>query len=472
MAACVSKGSDTPLIDILKATGQKQTAVEGFFDQLCTRESTGKGESMDEKIQEAIGLLRHKIISPVLMETGRAQMEYFRKASAMEFDVPGFGLRRFRPTTMKSWLCKYKKNGFTGLLPKKRRDAGHYRKLPEKMKEQILGLRTNHLSLSVVGFYEQCLSKEILGHPPICQATLRRYLKGENLFSKKEEPTARKRFEMSRFGELWTADFMHGPHVYAHGESKRKRKAILMAIIDDHSRMIVGAEFGFFENTILLEKVFKDAILTYGLCHRIYVDNGASFSSDYLRRVCAHLDIGLVHSKPYDSPSRGKIERFFRTVRERFLALIHPNTEITLTDLNERFLGWLRNDYHHKHHTGIDTRPIDRYQASLAELPLKRIDGETLDEFFMESIERTVNRDCTVSYNAIIYEVPPAYVGKRVELRFVQDNPNEVYLYEDKKRIQKLLPVDTKENARVYRPSDRDPHVPFHVIKNNKVNHD
>ena len=92
-----------------------------------------------------------------------------------------------------------------------------------------------------------------------------------------------------------------------------------------NSRVITGGEFGFQENTLLLEKVFKAAILQYGVIARLYVDNGASFSSEYLSRVCASLGIGLVHSKPYDSPSRGKIERFFRTVREMFLSQFHPN---------------------------------------------------------------------------------------------------------------------------------------------------
>ena len=427
---------------------------------------------MDDKIQEAIGLLRHQIISPVLMETGRAQMAYFRKASEMEFELPGVGMKRFRPSTMKSWLRRYKLMGFTGLTPKRRSDSGGYRKLVDETKVRVRELRADFLTLSVVGFYEQCLSKDILGDPPICMATLRRFLKRENLFSKDEELTARKRFEMSRFGELWTGDFMHGPQVYSHTDSKRKQKAILMAIIDDHSRVIVGGEFGFLENTLLLEKVFKEALLTYGLCDRIYVDNGASFSSEYLKRVCAHLGIGLIHSKPYDSPSRGKIERFFRTVRERFLTLFHTGAEMRLKDLNDRFSSWLRTDYHHKHHTGISTRPIDRYQTSIASYPLKRIDEETLDEFFMGSVERTVGRDCTVSYNAVIYEVPASYVGKRVELRFVQDKPHEVYLYDDRKRIQRVLPVDSKENGRTYRPSSRDPHIPFHSMTENEVPRD
>ena len=421
---------------------------------------------MDSKIAELVGLLRHQIISPVLMETGRSQMNYFREAAAREWDVPGRGPRRYGAMTMKGWLNGYKKNGFPALLPKVRGDEGGFRRISEEHKAALRTLRKEYLSMSVLRFYERALEKNALGTPPICMATLRRFLKVENLYAAKDKTQARKRFEMSRFGELWTGDFMHGPHVQ---DGKRRKKAILMAIIDDHSRLIVGGAFGFQENTSLLERVFKEAILSHGLPDRLYVDNGPSFSSAYLARVCAHLKIGLVHSKPYDSPSRGKIERFFRTVREGFLSGIHPNAEITLTELNERFSSWLRAEYHHRHHAGIEMRPVDRLQSSIALYPLRRIDEESLSEFFLASVERTVTNDCTVSYLGTSYETPPSYVGRRVELRYLQERPNEIFLYEEGVRIQRLHQVDTKANGRTYRPSPRDPHVPFQDLMQNEV---
>lgn len=416
---------------------------------------------MDSKIANSVGLLRHQIISPVLMETGRNQMNYFREAASREWDVPGRGPRRFGAMTMKGWLNRYKKNGFDALVPKIREDIGGFRRVPDERKESIRALRKDHLFMSVVQFYQCAVKADVLGSPPICMATLRRFLKIENLFAAPDSPTARKRFEMSRFGELWTGDFMHGPQVLPEVNSKRLKKAILMAIIDDHSRMIVSGIFGFQENTLLLENSFKEAILTYGLPDRLYVDNGPSFSSEYLRNVCAHLKIGLVHSKPYDSPSRGKIERFFRTVRNQFLTTIHPNAEITLVELNEHFSIWLRTEYHHRSHSGIQMRPMDRLQTSSALYPLKRVDEETLSEFFMASVERTVTNDCIVSFQSIHYETPPSYVGRRVELKYLQDQPTEIYLYDAGVRIQKLHPVDTKANGQTYRPGPRDPHVPF-----------
>lgn len=419
---------------------------------------------MDPKIANAVGLLRHQIISPVLMDRGAAQLAHFRKLAARDFEVPGKGPRRFTATTMKGWLYRYRKYGFTGLVPKTRKDSGAFRKITPDMKRLLTELRNEHLQSSCVKVYDRALAQGLLGEPPVCMETFRNFLKREGLYQKRET-VPRKRFEMNYFGELWTCDFMHGPMVTSEPGSKRKRKAILLAIIDDHSRLIVGYQFGFFENTRLIEQVFKDAILSHGLPDRLYCDNGPSFSSQYLDRVCAHLGIGLVHSKPYDSPSRGKIERFFRTVRSSFLDDVQEDAQPAwdLKRLNEAFSNWIRA-YHHGHHHGIQARPIDRYQISVREYPKKRVSEERLDEFFLASCERLVGKDCTVSMNTIVYEVPAQYIGKRVELKFSQENPTEIFLYDNGVRITRVRPVDSRHNGKTYSPTPRISDVALHGL--------
>lgn len=350
-----------------------------------------------------------------------------------------------------------------GLVPKTRCDAGGFRLLSSVSRDQIKALRLDNLDRSCVKFYDLCLKNRILGDPPVGIETVRRFLKSEDLY-KKREPIPRKRFEMNYFGELWTCDFMHGPYVLEQPGGKRRKKAILMAIIDDHSRVIVGGRFGLLENTKLVEQVFKDACLTFGLPDRLYCDNGAAFSSKYLSKVCAYLNIGLVHSKPYDSPSRGKIERFFRTVRESFLIDVKEDSAWDIKQLNDAFDKWLRDQYHHAHHHGINGRPIDRYQISVRDYPRKRIAEEGLDEFFLVTVERTVAKDCTVSLYATDYEVPPQFIGRRVELRFSQDHPSEVFLYDKGIRIQKIQPVDSRLNGKTYRPTSRISDVALHEI--------
>jgi hypothetical protein len=174
--------------------------------------------------------------------------------------------------------------------------------------------------------------------------------------------------------------------------------------------------------------------------------------SDYLRVVCAHLNIALVHSKPYDSPSRGKIERFWRTVRDGFLSSFKGTS---LKELNEAFDIWLRDEYHLRTHSGIDCRPIDRYQLSLSEYPRVRANEEVLEELFLAKIERKVNKDATISFKNLIYELPPQFIGKKVDLRYNQNNPRELFLYEKDKRVSSIKVVDSRANGKTYKPRSR-----------------
>jgi putative transposase len=417
---------------------------------------------MDKKIREAIALLRHQIISPVLMESEREQNKYFRKLEKKNFEVPGVGLRGFKVSTMKGWLRLYKEQGFAGLVPKVRTDRGTNRKLSEFEVGRILRQYQEWPQLRVSQFHKHCRKENLLGQPPICEQSLRNLLKAEG-FSTKRTPKPRRRFEMDYFGQMWVGDFMHGPTVLRDGDLGKRRKAILFAFMDDHSRLITAAEFNFQENTLVLEKVFKEAVLRFGLPEKIYVDNGPSFSSRYLAVACAHLGVALVHSKPYDSASRGKIERFWRTVRDTFLAHLRPDG-LTLADLNRHFQVWLREKYHHQLHRGIGCRPVDRYRISIKNRPLKYVDESRLEEFFLFTLLRHVNKDSTISLNGIIYEVPSHLIGQRIEVRHPQDRPREVYLYEQDLRVMKLKPVDARANAKTYRPSPRDSVIPFQNI--------
>lgn len=415
---------------------------------------------MNEDIRNKVGLLRHQIISPVLMDTRREQMKYFREVAKQEFDVPGVGNKFFAPETMKGWLKAYRNHGFIGLLPKVRRDLGRQRTISGELGRKITELRVELLDLNVAKFYRRCISANLLGEPPICEQTLRSYLKAHGLFDEGTPPKGRKRYEMDRFGELWVGDFMHGPELQA---GPRKRKAILLAIIDDYSRVIVGYRWSFEETTLPIEHVFKEALLKYGKPDKLYVDNGPSFSSHYLRLVCAHLVIGLIHSKPYDSPSRGKIERFWRTVREGFLSDFKGKT---LGEINAAFEIWLRDEYHLAKHSGISCRPLDRYRLSLSEYPRARVNEEVLEEFFLVKVTRKVNKDATISFKSLIYEVPVQYIGKCIELRYRQDNARELFLYEKDQRVLAIKVVDARANGKAYKPRSRSNVITYQTNEN------
>jgi len=412
---------------------------------------------MEKEIREKIALKRYQIISPVLAEPARAQNAYFRKQAECEHDFPRYGLKKVSVSTMKAWLRKYRTQGFQALKPKDRSDGGRPRRLNDQALKAIEIKCKAYPYWTVQKLYENLRDQSLLGDPPIHYNTLLRIVKDREWLPVQSRKDVRKAFEVDNINDLWVSDFMHGPKVRFHNRSV---KAILCAIIDDHSRMVVGHAFNASETISSLTLVLKEAFLSYGIPKRLYVDNGPSFSSQLLTRSCALAGISLIHSKPYDSPSRGKVERFFRTVRERFLSGVQEG--ITLHELNEAFWLWIQEDYHHKLHTGIGERPIDRYNASIVRVPIRRLSKAELDEIFLIRYERVVNNDATISFKGSLYEVPSAYIRQKIEIRHPVDDPDELYLYDNGVRVGRIKLLDKKENARTFRPQQVSTNISFH----------
>ncbi len=404
---------------------------------------------MDNETREQIALIRYKLISPVLAEPGRVQNEYFRTQAANRYEFPRYGNRKVKVSTLKSWLKAYRKNGFDGLKPKTRSDKGRPRKAGPQLMDAIRVQCKAYPYITVKLLYERLSEQGLIGNPSIHYNTLLRIVKEEQLlkFGGKRRDV-RTSFETDHVNCLWMCDFMHGPQVTL---NRKTYKAILCAIIDDHSRMIVGHAFAPTETVLSLTLVLKDAFQTFGFPERLYVDNGASFSSDFLAKSCALSGISLIHSKPYDSPSRGKIERYFRTVRDRFLSTITEKP--TLEELNALFSSWLHDDYHHKLHTGINERPIDRYHRSCNHTNITRPTKAELDEIFLVRHERVVNNDATISFKGNIYEVPTAYIRQRVDIRHPVDAEQELYLYDKDIRVGHIKFVDKRQNSRTFKPN-------------------
>jgi len=411
---------------------------------------------MNTEAMMQVALFRFRCISPVLAEPGRVQNEYFRMLAAQEHDVPHYGRRKYAVSTFKGWLKFYLADGFDALMPSTRSDEGASRRVPPEVVELIRHRWELSEHLTVRLLYDQLLAEGKLGEPPACYNTLVRVLHREKLLPRPTRTDTRKRFETAEFGELWLCDFMHGPQALV---DRSSRKAILCAIIADHTRLIVGYSFHVHETISALTSVLKGAIQAYGIPKRFYVDNGPAFSCDLLARACAHAGISLIHSRPYDAPSRGKIERWFRTVRESFLP--HIVGTLTLDELNQAFHAWLTDQYHHQVHSGIDQRPVDRYNASTGRIHLRRVSAQELDNFFLVRHERIVNHDATVSFKGKIYEVPAAYIRQRIEIRHPVDAPDDLALFDNGVQMCKLKLVNARENARTFCPKTEPTTVSF-----------
>ncbi len=216
---------------------------------------------MDNETREQIALVRYKLISPVLAEPGRVQNEYFRTQAAERHAFPRYGNRQVKVSTLKSWLKAYRKNGFDGLKPKVRKDKGRPRKADPQVMDAIRVTCRAYPHITVKRLHEKLMQEHLTDTSFIHYNTLLRIVKEEKLlrFGNKRRD-ARTAFETDHVNSLWMCDFMHGPPVTL---NRKTYKAILCAIIDDHSRMIVGHAFAPSETVLSLTLVLNDATISF-----------------------------------------------------------------------------------------------------------------------------------------------------------------------------------------------------------------
>jgi len=400
---------------------------------------------MTERKRHDIALFRYGVIAPVLSENVDVQIEYFRKTAEKELPVPHWGKKKYDAYTFKKWLKQYRHGGFDALIPKERNDKGQSRKIDHHLKEAITKTLASYPYLSGAALHRLLIAEGAIGLGGLNEGTLRKFIRDHQL-RETITPTPRKKFEKKHINELWTADCMHGPYIKLKGYP-RKHKVFLIAAIDDHSRMICARGWSTQENAMALEKVLKEGISRFGLPKALYCDNGSIFSSHHLQLACARLGTALIHSKPYDSPSRGKIERFFRTVRDKFLKLLDLNEINDLQLLNQRFETWLAKEYHHHFHSGIGQTPVERFFTDAKNTSVTYVSPQELDTAFQVTIYRTVKNDATISQNRILYQCPPELVGKKIQIRYTFDKPTQLMVYQDEQPLAALTPCKPNENA-------------------------
>jgi len=238
---------------------------------------------------------------------------------------------------------------------------------------------------------------------------------------------------------------MHGPAVAVEGKN---RKTYLIAFIDDMSRLICHAQFYLSENLNSYLDALRQALLTRGLPRKLYVDNGPAFRSFHLHQITASLGIALIHAKPYQPQGKGKIERFFRTVRSDLLSSVRAQS---LTDLNRALDCWLRDLYHNREHRSTGQTPLARYGAHCE---CVRAAPKDLPDHFRQQARRRVAKDRTVALAGRLLEAPIALIGKQISLFYHAHDPAHIEARYQGKSYGMLTVVDLNVNCQVKREKD------------------
>jgi transposase InsO family protein len=350
----------------------------------------------------------------------------------------------YSPETLRKWFYRYRNGGLTALNDSPRKDTGTHGSVPKSIADRLFELRAEHPRWTLSRMLEQLVREKLWDKKSPARSTFYRFAQTVNL---KRDPhlTAHvfaQPFEYTFFGQLWMADFLHGPKIREKG---KKRKTYLHAIIDDATRYVVHAGFFTSESTEVMMTELMASVRTHGKPLRFYTDNGACYASKHLKFACANLGIHLIHTPPGKPRGRGKVERFFRSVRDQFL----DGEKVpghTLDGLNKAFREWVAS-YHKRIHRSLGVSPLQKrlsHQSACIPIP------ETVE---IEPLFR-MKRRCKVYLNNTIrlkrrtYEVVNAIPGQRVDVWFMPWDLDTVWYGPDMRSAKIVDPISNAYRRR------------------------
>jgi putative transposase len=406
----------------------------------------GVAVNNDKKMEIAVfkfGIIS-EFVTGVRLEYGEKEKLIQEKISK-SYTIPNSTSTRIAKSTIKKWILDYKNAGnkLEGLMPSFRKDQGNFRSLDESLQLAIKAIKEERPELTGVALVNELRHRKYIGATEkINLSVIYNFLKKHEL-KKPRILKDRRSFEANFPNEMWQSDVLHGPMLnYKH---EKRKKSYLIAILDDNSRLIPHAQFYYSEKLSDFKQCLKSAIEKRGLPQKIYIDNGSCYKALNLEQVTASLGVGIAHTPPYTPQGRGKIERWFRYVRENFLPTCPKN--ITLDGINERLDDWIEN-YHNKIHNTTKQTPLEKYQKNMK---CVRPAPRELMNYFRFIEFRRVKKDRTFQLNGTIFEGPLELIDQRVELKFHKESPEDVEVFFDGKSFGKAILLDKGVNFKIGR---------------------
>lgn len=362
--------------------------------------------------------LKMRVLGAIDTAAGRTRHERIHHVAAMTFlDEEGHA-RQFTWRTIQTWFYRYKNHGITGMTAQPRKDKGQARKTtPEELLEAINAARPHfhQRRINKRAIYRFCVANGLLQPERIAQTTFYRFVREYQLLAPESADKKRLAFSMKFANQLWQADTMFGPFLDTGVPGAARKQARLIAFIDDASRVLCHGEFFFEENVDTLVQAIRAAFYKRGVPEQLLVDNGSIYSSQEITLICARVGCILRHTAVRDAAAKGKIERFFRRVRDQFLV---RNLDLSsLESLNRQFAHWVENDCNATIHDALGMKPIDRFGIDLARVRFLP-PSEHSDELFYAEATRKVKKDNTFSFAGRRYETPVDLRDTAIQLRF------------------------------------------------------
>lgn len=392
--------------------------------------------------------LKMRVMGAIDYADGKTIKERIQKVSETTFTDEDGNPRKFTFRTISTWYYRYKSRGITGVNKSVRRDKGLPRKMtPEELLEamnQILPMfRSTGKHFNKSDIYRVCIEKGLVRRAELSPTNFYRFIRTYELLKDDVEHNKKRlAFSMQYSNQLWQADTMYGPFVK--DEKGKSIQTKLIVFLDDASRVICHGEFFFNENTNALITAIKSAFYKRGIPEQLYVDNGSIYTSAEITLICARVGCILRHAPVRDGAAKGKVERFFRRVRDQFL---NKNLDLSsLSALNKQFTLWVEDEYNSTKHSAIGMKPVDRYAFDLKRIRFLE-PNQSNDELFYNEETRYVKKDNTFSFKSKRYEAPVDLRDKSIQIRYDRNKVSSIIVYYKDQRMGEAKELDLISNG-------------------------
>lgn len=408
---------------------------------------------MEQEKKQQIALMRYAAIAPLITGTQdnfNSLSAFFRDASAKGSLMPDGTIHHYAPGTYEKWYYMYKKDGFDALIPTGRSDCGKSRKIDEDLKEQISYLKKNYPRMSASAIHKQLQDNGAIHSGQVSESTICRFINQLSLQEKLTTNQDMRRYERPHINEVWCGDSSVGPYLKTPDE--KKHRVYVIALIDDASRFVLGADVFFNDNFVNLMSVMKSAVSKYGKPMVFNFDNGSSYRNKQMELLAARIGSVVNYCKPYTPVQKAKIERWFRTLKDQWMASLDMRDFHSLEELRGSLRTYI-NTYNQNPHSALKgISPQERFFQE-PEL-IKRLSDERIEKSFLLEIERRVSADSVVVIDQVEYEVDYRFAKQRITLRYSPDMEN-IFVLEADGSLSPVHLLNKQENSKIKRDKVR-----------------
>ena len=404
---------------------------------------------MDYVKKQDVALLRYTAIAPVVTGLGDAygsNNDYYREISEKGVTGPDGKVYHFHPDTLQRWYSAYKKQGFEALMPRDRRDAGKSRKIDADLLEQLTYFVEHYPRMPATEILRKLEENGSVTDGQVSLSTITRCVSNIRRSAGASPNRDMRRYERPHINEVWCGDSSVGPRLK--GPDGRKQRVYIIALIDDASRFITGADLFYNDNFVNLMSVMRSAVAKYGRPKVWRFDNGRTYRNRQMDLLSARIGTTLSYCQPYTPQGKSKIERWFLTLKDHWYASLDLTEFRSLDELRGSFQEWVRI-YNQTPHSSLQGKtPQERFFSEPEQI--RRLPDQDLDRSFLLEADRRVSADSVIVIDHVEYEVDCRYAKQKLRIRYSPDM-KEVYIVEQDGTLTPVRLLNKVENASVKR---------------------